>query len=87
LGGVAGGEADAGGFVVFFGGECGPGYGVAGAQGEGADEFALGAAVAFAEGMDGVDLAEVVGGALGEGVWVEALEMALIFEGGEEGFE
>jgi hypothetical protein len=37
--------------------------------------------------MDGVDLAEVVAGAVGEGVGVEALEVVFGFEGGEEGFE
>ena len=35
-------------------------------EGELADELALGAAVALAEGMDGVDLAEIKGGATGE---------------------
>jgi hypothetical protein len=56
-------------------------------HGELTNELALGAAVALAEGVDGVDLAEVVGGALREGVQVEAFEVVVCLEGVEEGFE
>jgi hypothetical protein len=52
-----------------------------------AEELALRAAVAFAEGMDGVDLAKIVAGAPREGFGVEALQMPLCLQRGEERFE
>jgi len=87
VGAVAGGVADAGGFVIFCLGKVGPDEAMADGEGEGAEELALGAAVAFAEWVDGVDLAEVVGGAEGEGVGVEMLELVFGADVGEDGFE
>jgi hypothetical protein len=52
-----------------------------------ADELALRAAVAFAEGMDGVDLAQIVPGAQSEGIGVETLEVVFGLECGEDGLQ
>jgi hypothetical protein len=43
---------------------------VAHVKSERADEFALGAAVSFAKGMDCIEFAEVVAGTLGEAIRV-----------------
>ena len=60
---------------------------MAGGEGEGADELALGAAVALTERMDGIDFAEVVGRAEGKGIGVEMLEVVFVAYVGEEGFQ
>lgn len=44
------------------------------------DELALGATVAFAEGVDGIDFSEVVSGAVAEVYNVEALKQPFNFE-------
>ena len=80
---VAGGVADARGFVVFFGREVTPDEFVSRIECEGSDELTLGAAVAFAERVDGVDFAEVVGGSCGEGVGGQAGKMLFGFKCGE----
>ena len=57
---------------------------VAGVAGELLEEGALGPAVAFAERVDGVDLAEVVGQPLGERTPGQAAQEALTVQSAED---
>jgi hypothetical protein len=65
--------------------EAVPADGVAGVLGELADEGALGTAVAFPEGVDGVQPGVVGGRLVGEGVQVQAAEVVFGGEAVEEG--
>ena len=77
---VAGDEAAARGFVIIQLGEAGLDEAVAGGESEGTDELALGAAVAVAEGVHGVDLAEIVSGTRSEAVRAEVFQAVLFGE-------